>query len=151
MACLPQLNELLFGSILHTFHPSLSCIPLLSVQLKDVLRRFPDVAMACLPQLNELSPGSIMQPEARAALVWILGQFGEHIQVCGAERHWGGTVWGWFGGSRILGQFGEHSVHVVRMSTRVETSAGQHHAARGTSSAGLDSGTVWGAHPGMYL
>jgi hypothetical protein len=39
------------------------------------------VVMACLTQLNELSPSSIEQPEARAALVWIMGQFGQHLPV----------------------------------------------------------------------
>ncbi|KAG1664607.1 hypothetical protein FOA52_004482 [Chlamydomonas sp. UWO 241] len=49
------------------------------VQLKDVLRRYPDVVMACLTQLNDLTPSTIEQPEARAALAWIMGQFGQHL------------------------------------------------------------------------
>lgn len=36
---------------------------------------------ACLPQLGEVDPSSVPHPEARAALVWILGQFGQHIQA----------------------------------------------------------------------
>lgn len=121
MARLPQLNELSPVSILYTCPPPLSCLPPLPVQLKDVLRRFPDVAMACLPQLNELSPGSIIQPEARAALVWILGQFGEHIQVCGGVRACGceekrsaGTVVGeGSGGGGFWGSLGSTLRYVV--------------------------------------
>ena len=43
----------------------------------------PAPLQVCLPQLGELSPSLIPQPEARAAFVWIIGQFGQHIQVCG--------------------------------------------------------------------
>ncbi len=31
--------------------------------------------------MGDITPSSVIEPEARAALVWILGQFGEHIQV----------------------------------------------------------------------
>eukprot|EP00195_Chlamydomonas_chlamydogama_P008244 CAMPEP_0202904088 /NCGR_PEP_ID=MMETSP1392-20130828/27835_1 /ASSEMBLY_ACC=CAM_ASM_000868 /TAXON_ID=225041 /ORGANISM="Chlamydomonas chlamydogama, Strain SAG 11-48b" /LENGTH=846 /DNA_ID=CAMNT_0049591569 /DNA_START=246 /DNA_END=2786 /DNA_ORIENTATION=+ len=49
------------------------------VQMKDLLRRYPDMAEACIPQINELVPAHIEEPEARAALLWIIGQFGQHI------------------------------------------------------------------------
>ncbi|KAG2490400.1 hypothetical protein HYH03_011200 [Edaphochlamys debaryana] len=47
------------------------------VQLKDVLRRYPDAAHAVVGGLGELGvQGGIAEPDARAAFVWILGQFG---------------------------------------------------------------------------
>eukprot|EP00198_Chlamydomonas_reinhardtii_P011332 XP_001700669.1 beta-4-adaptin [Chlamydomonas reinhardtii] len=47
------------------------------VALKDVLRRYPDVAAVCVGGLGELGVhGAIEEPAARAAYVWILGQFG---------------------------------------------------------------------------
>ncbi|GAX84188.1 hypothetical protein CEUSTIGMA_g11611.t1 [Chlamydomonas eustigma] len=51
------------------------------VQMKDLLRRYPDIAQVCLPQLSELSITNLPQPEARAAFVWIMGQFGHHLQA----------------------------------------------------------------------
>lgn len=48
------------------------------VQLKDLLRRYPDLA-SVVGSLSELRPARVAEPEARAALVWILGQFGEHV------------------------------------------------------------------------
>ncbi|EFJ51657.1 hypothetical protein VOLCADRAFT_56821 [Volvox carteri f. nagariensis] len=51
------------------------------VQLKDVLRRYPDVAHVCVGSLGDLAVhGNISEPAARAAFVWILGQFGGLVQ-----------------------------------------------------------------------
>ncbi|GIL71417.1 hypothetical protein Vretimale_2716 [Volvox reticuliferus] len=47
------------------------------VQLKDVLRRYPDVAHVCVGGLGDLAVhANITEPAARAAFMWILGQFG---------------------------------------------------------------------------
>ena len=54
-------------------------------QTPTVLTGLSTPPQVCLPQLGELSFSLIPQPEARAALVWILGQFGQHIQVCEIE------------------------------------------------------------------
>jgi hypothetical protein len=37
--------------------------------------------------MGDMKPNKVMDPEARAALVWILGQFGKHL-----ESKSGGTV-----------------------------------------------------------
>ncbi|GIL46366.1 hypothetical protein Vafri_3358 [Volvox africanus] len=51
------------------------------VQLKDVLRRYPDVVHTCVGGLGDLAVhANITEPAARAAFVWILGQFGGLIQ-----------------------------------------------------------------------
>ncbi|GLI59252.1 hypothetical protein VaNZ11_001098 [Volvox africanus] len=51
------------------------------VQLKDVLRRYPDVAHMCVGGLGELGVhANITEPAARAAFTWILGQFGGLVQ-----------------------------------------------------------------------
>ncbi len=61
------------------------------VALKDVLRRYPDVAHVCVGHLGGDSGGGsggglavyggITEPAARAAYVWMLGHFGGLIQV----------------------------------------------------------------------
>ena len=54
--------------------------------LKDVLRRYPDVAAVCVGGLGELGVhGAIEEPAARAAYVWILGQFGTLVPVSGVR------------------------------------------------------------------
>eukprot|EP00803_Ostreobium_quekettii_P007696 evm.model.scf_696.5 EVM.evm.TU.scf_696.5 scf_696:47608-59307(+) len=50
------------------------------VQMKDLLRRYPDMAEVCLPAINEISPSKLDHPEAKAAFIWILGQHGDKIQ-----------------------------------------------------------------------
>ncbi|GBF87867.1 beta-adaptin A [Raphidocelis subcapitata] len=47
------------------------------VQLKDLLRRYPDLGEVF--SVGDIRPNQVEEPEARAALVWILGQFGAHI------------------------------------------------------------------------
>lgn len=49
------------------------------VQMKDLLRRYPDMALMCMASVEELQQGEIGDPEAKAALVWILGAFGGHL------------------------------------------------------------------------
>ena len=58
------------------------------IQMKDLLRRYPDMAEVCIAQLVELNPASISEPEAKAALLWIIGQFGQHIQVSCCYCQW---------------------------------------------------------------
>ena len=49
--------------------------------MKDLLRRYPEVAEAALAAVAAISPADVEEPEARAAFVWILGHHGGHIQV----------------------------------------------------------------------
>jgi len=49
--------------------------------VKDLLRRYPEVAEAALAAVAAISPADVEEPEARAAFVWILGHHGGHIQV----------------------------------------------------------------------
>ncbi len=51
------------------------------IQVKDLLRRYPDVAEAALAAVSSISPADVVEPEARAAFIWILGQHGGNIQV----------------------------------------------------------------------
>ena len=51
------------------------------MQVKDLLRRYPEVAEAALAAVAAISPADVEEPEARAAFVWILGHHGGHIQV----------------------------------------------------------------------
>lgn len=80
------------------------------VQLKDLLRRYPDLGEVF--SMGDIKPSRVTEPEARAALIWILGQFGQHISgktsheyaltVCveDAEMYRGiaGAMWGGGGG-----------------------------------------------------
>ncbi|KAJ9512707.1 hypothetical protein QJQ45_019004, partial [Haematococcus lacustris] len=58
------------------------------VQMKDLLRRYPDMAEVVVSQVmatasgrgEALAPAGVSEPEAKAALIWIIGQFGQHIQ-----------------------------------------------------------------------
>ncbi|KAJ9512205.1 hypothetical protein QJQ45_012748 [Haematococcus lacustris] len=58
------------------------------VQMKDLLRRYPDMAEVVVSQVmatasgrgEPLAPAGVSEPEAKAALIWIIGQFGQHIQ-----------------------------------------------------------------------
>ncbi|KAF6256499.1 adaptin N terminal region-domain-containing protein [Scenedesmus sp. NREL 46B-D3] len=49
------------------------------VQLKDLLRRYPDLGEVF--SMGDIRPSGVADPEARAALVWILGHFGQHIDT----------------------------------------------------------------------
>ena len=48
--------------------------------MADMLRRFPDAAGACVPAIAEVDPETLDLPASRAALVWVLGEFGETVQ-----------------------------------------------------------------------
>ena len=51
------------------------------VQMKDLLRRYPDMCEVCLPSISTIIQNQLNRPDARCALVWILGEHGERIQV----------------------------------------------------------------------
>ena len=55
---------------------------MITAQVKDLLRRYPEVAEAALAAVAAISPADVAEPEARAAFVWILGHHGGNIQVC---------------------------------------------------------------------
>ncbi len=48
--------------------------------MADVLRRFPDAAEACVPAVAEMDETALKRPSARAAFVWVLGEFGHTVQ-----------------------------------------------------------------------
>ncbi|KAL4521528.1 hypothetical protein Ndes2437B_g07893 [Nannochloris sp. 'desiccata'] len=48
--------------------------------MADVLRRFPDAANACVPAVAEMDESTLKRPSARAAFVWVLGEFGHTVQ-----------------------------------------------------------------------
>ncbi|KAK9817308.1 hypothetical protein WJX72_012438 [[Myrmecia] bisecta] len=50
------------------------------IQIKDLVRRYPDIAEACISSVASISPSDIEEPEAKAAFVWILGEHGQGIQ-----------------------------------------------------------------------
>lgn len=50
------------------------------VQMTDVLRRYPDAAEACVESIASIPQESIAEPEARAAYLWVLGEYGAQIQ-----------------------------------------------------------------------
>ncbi|KAK9786802.1 hypothetical protein WJX73_006669 [Symbiochloris irregularis] len=49
-------------------------------QIADLLRRFPDLAEICVSSVSNISPQDLEEPEAKAAFIWILGEFGHSIQ-----------------------------------------------------------------------
>lgn len=49
--------------------------------MKDLLRRYPDMAEVCIGQISDLSLAAISEPDAKAALIWMLGTFGQAVQV----------------------------------------------------------------------
>lgn len=51
------------------------------VQMKDLLRRYPDVSEVCIPSISSIVQNQLLRPDARSSLVWILGQHGEMIQA----------------------------------------------------------------------
>ena len=51
------------------------------VAFADALNKFPGAAAICVPSVAKVDLQSLTVPEARAAFVWILGQFGEIEQV----------------------------------------------------------------------
>ena len=48
--------------------------------MADVLRRFPGAADACVPAIAEVDVKSLKSGASRAALVWVLGEFGHSVQ-----------------------------------------------------------------------
>jgi len=50
------------------------------VQMKDLLRRYPDMCEVCIPAISSIVQNQLNRPDARCALVWILGHHGEMIQ-----------------------------------------------------------------------
>ncbi|KAK9822016.1 hypothetical protein WJX74_000790 [Apatococcus lobatus] len=50
------------------------------IQMKDLLRTFPDIAEVCLASIASANVQDVDEPEARAAFVWILGEHGQSIQ-----------------------------------------------------------------------
>ena len=59
-------------------HPALPHPP---VQMTDVLRRYPDAAEACVESIAAIPQESVAEPAARAAYLWVLGEYGTRIQV----------------------------------------------------------------------
>lgn len=59
------------------------------VCMKDLLRRFPEMAEVVVAQVmaavtqgtGNILPATTAEPQAKAALLWIMGQFGQHIPV----------------------------------------------------------------------
>ncbi|KAL4434249.1 hypothetical protein ABPG75_000690 [Micractinium tetrahymenae] len=50
------------------------------IQMTDVLRRYPDAAEACVESIAAIPQESIAEPQARAAYLWVLGEYGAQIQ-----------------------------------------------------------------------
>lgn len=73
--------------------------------MKDLLRRYPDMAEVVVAQLagalHDLPPEALAQPDARAAVVWVVGQFGQHIPVGGGGVG-RGRIHGGGDGGRLL-------------------------------------------------
>ena len=63
------------------YHPGSKLCQNLTPQVKDLLRRYPEVAEAALAAVAAISPADVEEAEARAAFVWILGHHGGHIQA----------------------------------------------------------------------
>lgn len=60
------------------------------IQIKDLLRRYPDCAEAALQAVAAISPADVQEPEAKAAFIWILGHHGARIQVREGAVAWHG-------------------------------------------------------------
>ncbi|GAB4816706.1 hypothetical protein N2152v2_003752 [Parachlorella kessleri] len=50
------------------------------IQMTNVLRRYPDAADACVDSVAALNAEGITEPAARAAYVWIIGEYGQQVQ-----------------------------------------------------------------------
>lgn len=50
------------------------------IQMKDLLRKYPDLGSVSIFTIGDMRLSSIAEPEAKASLVWILGQFGDALQ-----------------------------------------------------------------------
>lgn len=48
--------------------------------LKDILRKYPDFVEDFVPLVSRIQTDQIMSNEGKTAFVWVLGQFGEHIE-----------------------------------------------------------------------
>ena len=53
----------------------------------DILRKFDDMIEVILPQLPT-SFDAVSDPEGKAALVWILGEYGEVCTSCHTSYHY---------------------------------------------------------------
>jgi len=50
------------------------------VIIKDLLRRYPERAEECIAAVSGISPNDVEEAEARAAFIWLLGEYGKSIQ-----------------------------------------------------------------------
>ncbi|KAL3162975.1 hypothetical protein ABBQ32_009407 [Trebouxia sp. C0010 RCD-2024] len=50
------------------------------VQVKDLARKYPDIAEVCVGSVSNISLEDVEEPQARAAFIWILGEHGQTIQ-----------------------------------------------------------------------
>lgn len=50
------------------------------IQMKDLLRRYPDLGAVAIYPMNDIKMSSVEEPSARAALIWCMGQFGENMK-----------------------------------------------------------------------
>ncbi|KAI3438927.1 hypothetical protein D9Q98_001341 [Chlorella vulgaris] len=50
------------------------------VQMTDVLRRYPDAAAACVDSVAAIPEETVVEPGARAAYLWVVGEYGAQIQ-----------------------------------------------------------------------
>lgn len=50
------------------------------IALKDILRKYPDLLEMFLSFFSRDYLDQIVEPEGKAALVWILGKFGDKIE-----------------------------------------------------------------------
>jgi hypothetical protein len=49
------------------------------IVLKDILRKYPDLLEEFLPFFSRVFYDQVVETEGKAALVWILGRFGDKI------------------------------------------------------------------------
>lgn len=51
------------------------------VAMKDLLRRYPDLAATAMAPINDMAPAAVDDADAKCALIWILGAFGGLIDA----------------------------------------------------------------------
>lgn len=61
-------------------HRRLDIVSETVIAFASALNKFPDAAAICAPSIAEVQFSTLVDPEARSAFVWILGQFGGNIQ-----------------------------------------------------------------------
>lgn len=47
--------------------------------MKDLLRKYPQWSQDCLAVVGTVSGQSVQEPRAKAALIWMMGEYGEHV------------------------------------------------------------------------